>query len=341
MLKKEGKINDAIIENMLSWRHKGFSVHIGARIWPEDENALGNLAKYIIRASFSQERMLYISAEKSADGVAKVVCTSKDGKTEQSFDALDWLARIVVHIPNKYEQLVRYVLYYSNKSNGMRKKAETDDAIPSIAPGEPKSKQFRRSRAMPIQKIYEVDPLCCPNCQNQMRIVSILEAGPPVKKILEHLDLWDTRNHDPPNEDLSHILRTRLRRFGLPNPAIRLLGLSPSLSEKKIETGIGAGLRLETGRFPCFSRFFRLPQTMFNSSAIFAHSSSDSTTARPPAPALRRNMLRRRAGAGGRETIEKSGVVSLTKGEFLSFPLDRLVSLSQCFYVFLRVTSTI
>ena len=71
---------------------------------------------------------------------------------------------------------------------------------------------------------------------------------------------------------------------------------------KKIETGIGAGLRPETGRFPCFSRFFRLPQTMFNSSAIFAHSSSDSTTARPPAPALHRNMLRRRAGAGGRET---------------------------------------
>ena len=235
---------------------------------------------------------------------------------------LDWLARIVVHIPNKYEQLVRYVGYYSTKSRGMRKKSEADDAIPSITPGELTSKQFRRSRAMLIQKIYEVDPLCCPNCQNQMRIVSILEAGPPVKKILEHLDLWDTRNHDPPNEDLSHILRTRLRRFGLPNPAIRLLGLSPSLSEKKIETGIGAGLRLETGRLPCFSRFFRLPQTMFNSSAIFAHSSSDSTTARPPA--LRRNMLRRRAGAGGRETIEKSGVVSLTKSEFLSFLTDPL-----------------
>ena len=176
-------------------------------------------------------------------------------------------------------------MYYSKKSKGMRKKAETDDAIPSIAPGEPTSKQFRRRWAMLIQKIYEVDPLCCPNCQNQMRIVSILEAVPPVKKILEHLDLWETRNLDPPNEDLSHILRTRLRRFGLPNPAIRLLGLSPSLSEKKIETGIGAGLRPETGRFPCFSRFFRLPQTMFNSSAIFAHSSSDSTTARPSARA--------------------------------------------------------
>ena len=112
MLKKEGKTNDAVIENMLSWRHTGFHVHIGARIWPDDENALENLAKFIIRASFSQERMICIPAEKSADGTAKVVYQSKDGKTEQTFDAIDWLARLVVHIPNKYEQLVRYVGYY-------------------------------------------------------------------------------------------------------------------------------------------------------------------------------------------------------------------------------------
>jgi hypothetical protein len=32
MLKKEGKINDAIIDNMLSWHHSGFNVYIGDRI---------------------------------------------------------------------------------------------------------------------------------------------------------------------------------------------------------------------------------------------------------------------------------------------------------------------
>ena len=32
-----------------------------------------NLARYIIRASFSQERMTYIAADDSSDGTAKVV----------------------------------------------------------------------------------------------------------------------------------------------------------------------------------------------------------------------------------------------------------------------------
>jgi len=58
MLKKEGKITDAIVENMLSWRHSGFNVYIGDRIFSDDKADLGNLARYIIRACFSQERMV-------------------------------------------------------------------------------------------------------------------------------------------------------------------------------------------------------------------------------------------------------------------------------------------
>lgn len=65
-----------------------------------------NLARYIIRASFSQERMtpyhvrgrLYILEE------SKVLYRSKDGKKENIFDALEWLAAICSHVPNKGEQ---------------------------------------------------------------------------------------------------------------------------------------------------------------------------------------------------------------------------------------------
>ena len=89
-----------------------------------------------------QEIAVWVNAEAlSGPTTPSVVYTSKDGKIEQTFDAIDWLARLVVHIPDKYEQLVRYV-GDSNKFRGMRKKAGTDDAVPSIASEEPASKQF-------------------------------------------------------------------------------------------------------------------------------------------------------------------------------------------------------
>jgi len=35
MLKAEGRINDAVIENMLCWRHSGFNVYCGPTIETE------------------------------------------------------------------------------------------------------------------------------------------------------------------------------------------------------------------------------------------------------------------------------------------------------------------
>ncbi|MCP4627001.1 MAG: hypothetical protein GY850_26350 [bacterium] len=45
--------------------------------------------------------MTYIPGDESANGAAKVIYDSKDVKTGKTFDALDWLAQLVTHIPNK------------------------------------------------------------------------------------------------------------------------------------------------------------------------------------------------------------------------------------------------
>ena len=72
MLKAEGKIGDGLIEKLMNWRHSGFNVYCDDVIWPHNEEGLENLAPYIIRASFSQDRMTYIPAYESSDGTAKV-----------------------------------------------------------------------------------------------------------------------------------------------------------------------------------------------------------------------------------------------------------------------------
>ena len=86
MLLSKGKITEELIDMLMTWRHSGFNVFCGPRIQPDEQETMENLARYIIRASFSQERMTYIP-EKS-----EVVYQSKDGKEEKIFDALEWIA---------------------------------------------------------------------------------------------------------------------------------------------------------------------------------------------------------------------------------------------------------
>jgi hypothetical protein len=80
----------------------------GNRISPKNDSAMENLARHIIRASFSQERMRYLEQE------GTVVYTAKDKKTSKSFPAFGWMASMCSHIPNRGEQIVRYYGYYSN-----------------------------------------------------------------------------------------------------------------------------------------------------------------------------------------------------------------------------------
>jgi hypothetical protein len=75
--------------------------------------------------------MTYIPAHESSDGMAKVVYKSKNGRTQKTFDALDWIALLSTHILKKNKQIVRYYGYCSNKSRGLRKKVDTDDEVPA------------------------------------------------------------------------------------------------------------------------------------------------------------------------------------------------------------------
>jgi hypothetical protein len=62
-----------------------------------------NLARYIIRASFSPERMQYLGSEGS------VIYSAKSSNDRKVFDALEWVAPMCSHIPNRGEQMVRMI----------------------------------------------------------------------------------------------------------------------------------------------------------------------------------------------------------------------------------------
>ena len=101
MLKKENIIGLAVINNMAGWRHSGFNVHCGSSVGFYDADAVEKLARYIVRAPISQERLQYIPDKNTAEGSAKVVYEGKTTHRVETFSALDFLARLVTHIPNK------------------------------------------------------------------------------------------------------------------------------------------------------------------------------------------------------------------------------------------------
>jgi hypothetical protein len=99
-----------------------------------------------------------------------------------------------------------------------RKKLDQDGLIPSDSEpvedpdfsGEGSSEEFRKSWARLIQKIYEVNPLVCPNCKNEMKIISVIEEEEVIKKILKHLGLWEKKARPPAK---TRVAPTRIDTF--------------------------------------------------------------------------------------------------------------------------------
>jgi hypothetical protein len=124
MLKKEGLIDDSFIKMIMKWRHtSGFSVHNKVLIKPNDDKGIENLSQYIIRNSFSLEKLKYKEGDSSVIYRSRMT-HGKNKKNFYVFSPLEFIAAITQHIPEPYFQLTRMYGWYSNRMRGDRKKQE-------------------------------------------------------------------------------------------------------------------------------------------------------------------------------------------------------------------------
>jgi hypothetical protein len=49
-----------------------------------------------------------------------------------------------------------------------------------------------------IRKVYEVDPLICPRCAGEMKVISFIEDHKVIDKIIAHLKLTFSAERPPP-----------------------------------------------------------------------------------------------------------------------------------------------
>ena len=193
LLQDEGLLSEERTNLLLSWRHTGFSVHTQVRVEPEDSQALERLTRYILRSPVSLERMRW-------NGVGDVRYRRKSGHdgagpfagAEETFDPLDFLARVIMHIPAPRRHLVRYYGAYSNAARGRRRRASeigSRDELHATETGasDLDAKTLRRRWATLIKRVYQVDPLICPACGAEMRIIAFIVDPDVVDAILRHI----------------------------------------------------------------------------------------------------------------------------------------------------------
>jgi hypothetical protein len=82
------------------------------------------------------------------------------------FDPLEFLAEITQHIPETGMQTVRYYGWYSNKMRGQRaaESQKAGEPVDIDADQTPAPSQSRMRWAALMKRVFEVDPLECPEC---------------------------------------------------------------------------------------------------------------------------------------------------------------------------------
>lgn len=202
MLVGEELLSQERAENLLSWKNSGFSVHLGEPIRPDQPLAIERTARYILRNTFSLEKMTY-------DEEAGTVIYRSDKihpQTKRNFEIFtpgEFIAALTQHIPPRRAQMVRYMGWYSNRSRGRRRMDQEALLSPpdgieiiDVSDFSPKKIPTKKWREL-IAKVYE-DPLLCPNCGNLMYIQSLTEDPVEIRGTLKDLGLWDKLVEDPP-----------------------------------------------------------------------------------------------------------------------------------------------
>ncbi len=175
-------------QGMLAWPHSGFHVHDGVCVAADERDFAVRLARYCARNPVALGRMEY----SQEDSTVTYHSDKPTGPTagSETVDALEFLARLTSHIPNKGQVLQRYYGWYASRVRGMRRKANKGDVQQPLVTVDPQPEalvEARRRWAELLRRIFEVDPLACPRCGEEMRIVAFVTEPQQIDRILEHL----------------------------------------------------------------------------------------------------------------------------------------------------------
>jgi hypothetical protein len=197
-------ITPDVVYAMQGWEHSGFHVFSGDEIAAEDADRRRFTARYLRKCPVALSRLELIENELAP--VVRVIKSAEQPGTYRDFSPLEFLAELSQHIPNTYEQMTRFYGCYSCRARGKKRKQARVTLLLSGNLAELEEREppaVSRYWATWIKKVYEVDPLVCPKCGCEMKIVGFVHDPKTIKDICTSLGIADWRA-PPPIKTVSH-----------------------------------------------------------------------------------------------------------------------------------------
>jgi hypothetical protein len=206
-------ISPELVKKLLTWRHPGFSAHVGETIAPTDKLRLCDTAAHLVRNPLSLRKIVYL------DGQQAVLYRSRMnpslGRNFDALDPLEWLARMSDHIPDPGQHRT---LFYGEYSNRARGSGHTHDREEQAGQAPEPRKRCSPTWARLIAKVYNVDPLVCARCGQRMSTIAFVTDQIAIGNILDHLGLSSPQAGKPP-PPVREVLRVAERGDGWGVPA--------------------------------------------------------------------------------------------------------------------------
>jgi len=219
-LEKAGRLRPATRARLLAWRHSGFSVSATQRVPAGHTSQAERLARYATRVVVASSKVHAVG-----EGRVRIDTPPdpRTGRMAVEMDVLEAVHATCQHVPPGRMHLVRYYGSYANRRRRSVREArarlagdvppravnaaegeadaETRGAVPSVveaasspasslpaSPAPPGSAEARRRQAWAqlLRKVFEVEPLVCPRCGQEMKIVARIADHAIIDRILRH-----------------------------------------------------------------------------------------------------------------------------------------------------------
>jgi len=186
-------LSQELATKLMSWKHPGFSTHVGDAIPFEDKKAIEDVACYLVRSPLSLKKLVYLDGQKAV--LYRSRMNPSLGRNFEAMDPVEWLARTTDHIPDPGRHRTHFHGFYASRVRAKRREAD-----PSGLPAEPAPSKRRCSPswARLISKVYQADPLVCKACGGPLKIVAYITDEMSITRILDHLGLSPPPQEMPP-----------------------------------------------------------------------------------------------------------------------------------------------